>query len=68
VEVHISTQSYDQLDRISSFAVADRWIRELLGEKPLTNPEYLQLFVVLVLLSELAIGGSVRISPAIAKL
>jgi hypothetical protein len=26
----------------------DRWIRELLGEKPLTNPEYLQLFVVLV--------------------
>jgi hypothetical protein len=27
---------------------ADRWIRELLGEKPLTNPEYLQLFVVLV--------------------
>jgi len=28
---------------------ADRWIRELLGEKPLTNPEYLQLFVVLVL-------------------
>ena len=27
---------------------ADRWIRDLLGEKPLTNPEYLQLFVVLV--------------------
>jgi hypothetical protein len=27
---------------------ADRWIRELLGEKPLTNPEYLQLFVMLV--------------------
>ncbi len=27
---------------------ADRWIRELLGQKPLTNPEYLQLFVVLV--------------------
>ncbi|MBD0390141.1 MAG: hypothetical protein ICV54_27465 [Nostoc sp. C3-bin3] len=27
---------------------ADRWIRELLSEKPLTNPEYLQLFVVLV--------------------
>ena len=27
---------------------AERWIRELLGEKPLTNPEYLQLFVVLV--------------------
>jgi hypothetical protein len=27
---------------------ADRWIRELIGEKPLTNPEYLQLFVVLV--------------------
>ena len=27
---------------------ADRWIRELLGEKPLTNPEYLQLFVALV--------------------
>jgi len=27
---------------------ADRWLRELLGEKPLTNPEYLQLFVVLV--------------------
>jgi hypothetical protein len=27
---------------------ADRWIREFLGEKPLTNPEYLQLFVVLV--------------------
>ena len=27
---------------------ADRWIRELLGEKPLTNPEYLQLFLVLV--------------------
>jgi hypothetical protein len=27
---------------------ADRWIRELLGEKPLINPEYLQLFVVLV--------------------
>ncbi|WP_333187658.1 hypothetical protein [Microcoleus sp. Pol7_A1] len=27
---------------------AYRWIRELLGEKPLTNPEYLQLFVVLV--------------------
>jgi hypothetical protein len=27
---------------------ADRWIRKLLGEKPLTNPEYLQLFVVLV--------------------
>jgi len=27
---------------------ADPWIRELLGEKPLTNPEYLQLFVVLV--------------------
>ena len=28
---------------------ADRWIRELLGEKPLTNPEYLQLFLVLVI-------------------
>lgn len=27
---------------------ADRWIRELLGQDPLTNPEYLQLFVVLV--------------------
>jgi hypothetical protein len=27
---------------------ADRWIRELLGQEPLTNPEYLQLFVVLV--------------------
>ena len=27
---------------------ADRWIRELLGEKPLINSEYLQLFVVLV--------------------
>jgi uncharacterized membrane protein len=27
---------------------ADRWIRELLGEKPLINPEYLQLFVGLV--------------------
>jgi len=27
---------------------ADRWIREFIGEKPLTNPEYLQLFVVLV--------------------
>jgi hypothetical protein len=27
---------------------ADRWIRQLLGEKPLTNPEYLQLFVLLV--------------------
>lgn len=27
---------------------ADRGIRELLGDKPLTNPEYLQLFVVLV--------------------
>ncbi|MBD1834983.1 hypothetical protein H6F61_20360 [Cyanobacteria bacterium FACHB-472] len=28
---------------------ADRWIRELIGEKPLTNPEYLQLFLVLVI-------------------
>ena len=27
---------------------ADRWIRDLLGQEPLTNPEYLQLFVVLV--------------------
>jgi hypothetical protein len=27
---------------------ADRWIREVLGQEPLTNPEYLQLFVVLV--------------------
>jgi hypothetical protein len=27
---------------------SDRWIRDLLGEKPLTNPEYLQLFLVLV--------------------
>jgi hypothetical protein len=28
--------------------LADRWIRELLGQEPLANPEYLQLFVVLV--------------------
>ena len=27
---------------------ADGWIREWLSEKPLTNPEYLQQFVVLV--------------------
>ncbi|HEY9638117.1 MAG TPA: hypothetical protein V6D14_32285 [Coleofasciculaceae cyanobacterium] len=27
---------------------ADRWIRELLGQEPLANPEYLQLFVMLV--------------------
>jgi hypothetical protein len=38
------------INSIESLALlfADRWIRELLGEKPLTNPEYLQLFVVLV--------------------
>ena len=28
---------------------ADRWIREFLGQEPLTNPEYLQLFLVLVI-------------------
>jgi hypothetical protein len=27
---------------------SDRWIREVLGQEPLSNPEYLQLFVVLV--------------------
>ena len=38
------------LNWIESLALlfADRWIREVLGQEPLTNPEYLQLFVVLV--------------------
>jgi hypothetical protein len=28
--------------------LSDRWIRELLGQEPLTNPEYSHLFLVLV--------------------
>ena len=28
--------------------LTDSWIRELLGQEPLTNPEYLHLFLVLV--------------------
>ncbi|MBD1936644.1 hypothetical protein [Microcoleus sp. FACHB-68] len=50
---------------------ADRWIRELLGEKPLTNPEYLQLFLVLVIVVGIGywwVGNDISRNHNIVKL
>jgi len=43
--------------------LSDQWIRELLGEKPLTNPEYSHLFRAGIRYRDT--GGLVTTSPAI---
>jgi hypothetical protein len=51
--------------------LSDRWIRELLGEKPLTNPEYSHLFLVLVLVIGIGywwVGQDIERNHGIVKL
>jgi len=50
---------------------ADPWIRKLLGQEPLTNPEYSQLFLVLVFIIGIGywwVGKDVSRNHAIVKL
>jgi hypothetical protein len=50
---------------------SDSWIREWLGQEPLTNPEYLHLFLVLVFIIGIGywwVGKDISRNQAIVKL
>jgi hypothetical protein len=50
---------------------SDSWIREWLGQEPLTNPEYLHLFLVLVFIIGIGywwVGKDISHNQAIVKL
>ncbi len=51
--------------------LSDQWIRELLGEKPLTNPEYSHLFLALVFVIGIGywwVGNDISRNQGIVKL
>ena len=51
--------------------LSDQWIREVLGEKPLTNPEYSHLFLALVFVIGIGywwVGNDISRNQGIVKL
>ncbi|MUL37204.1 hypothetical protein [Gloeocapsopsis dulcis] len=51
--------------------LSDQWIREILGEKPLTNPEYSHLFLALVFVIGIGywwVGNDISRNHGIVKL